>query len=526
MTDDGGLARRLKGGHLVRTVGWKRMVGGKFGAFVDLPSGCYSDDTQLRLATSRCIRADGHFDVEAFAKVELPVWLAYALGAGAASKSAAEALASRNTTWFNNFFSRARSQYINSGGNGAAMRIQPHVWARASSSDTLGLVRDVVRNSICSHGHIRGIAGAVVHALALQHALLTNEIPGPDIWEEIVSDLATIGAAVGHDPELSAFWLPHWEHETKASLPAAIRSVQDELRRDLRIVRKSLDASDATASYARSAQDLGALEPSSRGSGTKTALLSLLSCWLFRMDGPNSAIVSVSGLVGSDTDSIATMVGAVMGAVAIEEPGETLADREYIETEAVRLADIAGGKTTSSFMYPDPLVWIAPKNALDCVGTWSGEPYLAGLGRLEFSGEPVGSKSAKDESVWQWARLDFGQRVLCKRRRKLRPLPEESRPQSEEVRMEIRVNEQQLRAYENDRRSLDLFSETRTVEVAPAGSKTLDQLTDEAIKSGFDPAVIGQHLLELAQRDGEIELGIAYVSILLKARKARIKNKR
>jgi ADP-ribosylglycohydrolase len=71
------------------TIAWRRRVGGMFGPNVQFPVGAYSDDTQLRLATSRAIRGDALFDVESFAKIELPVWLNYALGAGRGSKLAA-----------------------------------------------------------------------------------------------------------------------------------------------------------------------------------------------------------------------------------------------------------------------------------------------------------------------------------------------------------------------------------------------------------------------------------------------------
>src|ERR1700729_2272988 len=76
-----------------KTVPWFYMVGGHYGAEIELPAGSYSDDTQLRLAVCRAIRGDGIFDVEAFAKIELPIWLSYSLGAGKGTKAAAAALA-------------------------------------------------------------------------------------------------------------------------------------------------------------------------------------------------------------------------------------------------------------------------------------------------------------------------------------------------------------------------------------------------------------------------------------------------
>jgi len=85
-------------------IAWNRVIGGRTGPEVALPTGTYSDDTQLRLAVSRCIRSDGGFDAEAFAKIELTVWPSYALGAGKGTKAAAANLARRGTAWYSNFF--------------------------------------------------------------------------------------------------------------------------------------------------------------------------------------------------------------------------------------------------------------------------------------------------------------------------------------------------------------------------------------------------------------------------------------
>jgi len=72
LTDEQGVIRRVGTPIVVTPKSWRRRVGGRFGVVVELPAGAYSDDTQLRLATSRAIRGDGSFAVEAFAKIELP----------------------------------------------------------------------------------------------------------------------------------------------------------------------------------------------------------------------------------------------------------------------------------------------------------------------------------------------------------------------------------------------------------------------------------------------------------------------
>ena len=183
LVDMAGVQRRLGEKTIQLPKAWKRLVGGRSGTWIELAAGSYSDDTQLRLSTSRSIRADGYFDVEAFAKVELPVWLSYALGAGRGSKVGASSLSQRSANWFTNFFDQRDVVYTAGGGNGAAMRIQPHVWAAHDLGNPASYLPDVIQNSICTHGHPRGIAGSVIHAVALAHILKHGEIPPPSDWK-------------------------------------------------------------------------------------------------------------------------------------------------------------------------------------------------------------------------------------------------------------------------------------------------------------------------------------------------------
>ena len=111
LTDKRGLGRRTCGEPLRRPIGWKRRIGGRIGITASIPQGCYSDDSQLRLATGRAIRPSG-FDVEAFAKVELPVWLSYGLGGGRSTGAGASNLARPTVPWFANTF----KGWANSGG--------------------------------------------------------------------------------------------------------------------------------------------------------------------------------------------------------------------------------------------------------------------------------------------------------------------------------------------------------------------------------------------------------------------------
>jgi ADP-ribosylglycohydrolase len=157
LTDQSGLLHRTGQDSVRTTVSWKRKIGGRFGPFVDMPAGAYSDDTQLRLAVARSIRGDGKFDVETFANIELPVWLSYALGAGRGTRAAASSLIRDNVNWVTNFYESDEQGYVSSGGNGAAMRIQPHVWSASNRRRPETYLQDVIRDTIVTHGHPRAI---------------------------------------------------------------------------------------------------------------------------------------------------------------------------------------------------------------------------------------------------------------------------------------------------------------------------------------------------------------------------------
>src|SRR6185312_13986119 len=217
------VAYRTGSSRVKEPVEWRRRIGGRFGPTVQLPAGTYSDDTQLRLSVSRAIRGTGEFDVAAFAKVELPVWLSYSLGAGRGTTAAAANLAKPSANWFSNFFAAREAGYFQAGGNGAAMRIQPHVW-RSKSLRFDDFISDVVRDAITTHGHPIGFCGAAFHALTLAYALETREVPGPSEWKELIESLKRLPHIVKGDEQLGLFWIGPWEERFGASLQNAVDS--------------------------------------------------------------------------------------------------------------------------------------------------------------------------------------------------------------------------------------------------------------------------------------------------------------
>jgi ADP-ribosylglycohydrolase len=132
------------------------------------------------------------------------------------------------------------------------------------------------------------------------------------MWVQFVDHLEGISRIVHEDRELSALWLPVWENRFGLTLDRALREVMDECFRDLDSIRSLLTCSPAEV-YESALDGLGARTQEARGTGTKTALISALLAWLFRGESPDSALITAVNALGSDTDTIATMAGAVLG---------------------------------------------------------------------------------------------------------------------------------------------------------------------------------------------------------------------
>jgi ADP-ribosylglycohydrolase len=525
LASDSMLRSRTHGTRLTETIAWSRRVGGKFGVQAQLPAGCYSDDTQLRLATSRAISSQG-FDVEAFARVELTVWPAYALGGGRASRAAANNMARPNVTWSTNFF----PGWAEAGGNGAAMRIQPHVWA-AQDLESAGYLDDVMRNAIVTHGHPRALVGAALHASNLAFALRKGHVPSDQDWPQLLDDTWAAFAAFHTDPEISAFWRPQWEQVTKRSLEEAWQETIEECRHMLSRVSGRIDEIgrfadsdgrlEAEGAYNDVIDALGLRLPESRGSGTATVIAAMVLAAALPDDPTASAILAASA-VGTDTDTIATMCAAVVGAATSMPAPDAIQDRTYLSNEADRLTRVSFGRPAPKFAYPDILRWIPPHSQLDVVGIADGRPALAGLGWLTFISEPYEQRDA----AWSWAATSFGPTVLIKHRTGPVDLPPENWPRIRQSKVAREpagssVQSRTLRAsklpysqpalFDEDtggRANVDVTATGTTAQGAEAPSVgaplDIDQVIGQLQSGAFDERQVGQAVIAVA-RNGTLE---------------------
>lgn len=551
LASEGLVKERVGQNRSTRTGQWKRMIGGRFGATVTLPAGAYSDDTQLRLSTSRAISGQGYFDVEAFAKIEMPVWQIYALGAGRGSKAAANSLCNRSVNWFSNFF----KGYEGGGGNGAAMRIQPHVWAASKLDDKQSYLVDVIRNAICTHGHMRGVAGAVVHALSLAHVLQHGRMASDIDWLRYSDDILSIPKLIKSDNDLLTFWVPTWEKNSNTTLERAADEVAQEWTLSVRKAMDWLAQSNESASflYEKIVETDNGLSKEERGSGLKSALFANVAALLGQRAGSQEIMEIVVNLLWSDTDTIASMAGALIGAAKPDAKFiGGIQDEDYIRMEANRLFNISQGTTEGTFPYPDTLYWQAPRAAIDTLAIVEGKYVLQGFGDVLPIGERYTGK--QKGTAWQWFASFWGQSLLIRMRVELGADSKAAYKAGERDKniadlFDYQSDESDIYAKQPDvTGELEVVSEVAVKNIVVKDDYEeshqsvavnhlinerytkndivdLDVLSSEAIKS-FDAELIGQHLLLLAEQPNGVTLAAGYAAIVAKARATRLRHKR
>jgi ADP-ribosylglycohydrolase len=523
------VARRAGVEAVAEPIAWRRRIGGRFGPTVELPAGTYSDDTQLRLAVSRCIRSSGRFDVETFSKIELPVFLVYGLGVGRGTRAAAQALAKRGVRWLTNFYDEKQTRYVDGGGNGAAMRIQPHVWAGHEARSSLYL-RDVVADAICTHGHPRGILGASFHAVLLGQSLRGGEIPEPAKWRGIARYLERLPDLIRRDEDLRERWLPLWEQRTGKTLTEAFKTAIAELESQVQAAAATaFEEQPFMSTYAELARRLGGLSAKTRGAGTTSAVLSLWVAWRAQAD-PAGTLVAAANLLGSDTDTVVSMAGALIGAVHPERPPGLILDEAYVVDEARRCAALARGEVVEDFPHPDVVDWQAPRTLVDAVGRGPDGIMLAGLGGAAEVSEIIEGSSSRDDGGWQWLELWFGQRVLAKRRLNLAPLPPGSFPYVRPLRLTLDDHPQPVLDHLDEPAGTDPLLANSGVASSPTraldddGVKTaaeppgrLDAALEQVKSHHFDPEQIGTIILALLEGEGGLEQSAVFLGALAEA---------
>jgi len=326
---------------------WKKLVGGKWWGYEDeISPGEYSDDTQLTLSVARSIRSNGEFDPNYFAYLELPLWLNYERGGGKSIKSAARNLIKRKTLWFNNFYRTKEVRYFNAGANGAAMRNLPI--ALVNMDNEKRFIVDTIKNSLITHGHPRGIIGSLLMGAAQMYLL--KEEPSYKIFDYIEHLLNKSYHLIKNMQikEISN-WLTEIKSEYKVDFCENFKEYTKEAKEFIQKIPNYLFKKDEEYySFTK------ANTPEFKGSGISTTCVAIY-IFMKYLTHPKEALINAANFVGSDTDTIASFVGSLIGAytglsvdMKLKELINKLQDKEYFIKIADNLWKIFSGKIESS----------------------------------------------------------------------------------------------------------------------------------------------------------------------------------
>ena len=296
----------------IRTyVEWNRRAGGKYWPHEEkICAGEYSDDTQLIIATVRSLLRGRQWS-NFFRQAELPAWLKYERGGGGATKRAAKKWKDNISPWDEkgNLPSEIKDYYM-AGGNGVAMRITPHVFKH--EEDIQKIMTQVVLNGMYTHGHPRALIGAMLYAMAVRTLIQQDAVLG---YGELIDILIEEKKQWSELPEVSNITI--WKSEAERYAQYDYDRVWDECVLEtigyLRIAKEALSQGILDLGI-DTLQKLECYNPKINGAGNISAVISV---YLFSKyaDDPAMAIYETANLSNADTDTLASMVGGLVGAL-------------------------------------------------------------------------------------------------------------------------------------------------------------------------------------------------------------------
>jgi len=284
---------------------WQRRTGGQYWSHVEtIRAGEYSDDTQLILAVARSLLSGKQWDTH-FAEVELPFWQQYERGGGGAVKRAAAIWGKKKQPWFG----IESNRYFEAGGNGAAMRILPHVIAGVRENGFDAVAENIIKNTLITHGHPRAIVGAVLYGYALFILLKKDStLSFGELVNTILDDMLVWS-------KFPSCFLDEWlvtantNADYKQVWATTVKNTQDNLEVVLQAIHKgAIDIEFETLTV------LGCFNKSVNGAGDIAAVSAIYLASRYA-NNPALGIKSAAGAIGSDTDTIASMAGGLLGAI-------------------------------------------------------------------------------------------------------------------------------------------------------------------------------------------------------------------
>jgi ADP-ribosylglycohydrolase len=353
---------------------WTRLNGGRFFPHEEIiEAGEYSDDTQLILCLSRSL-LHGDLWWDHFTQIELPFWTLYERGGGGATKRAADTWIDGAMPWNPSRKSLDVKGYFDAGGNGVAMRVLPHIILFNESEDFKPVAINVMLDGIATHGHPRALLGAIVYSYALWVSLKRESKLGyGELIEDLIANVKTWSAF----PERSTLLADWWDQANKVfkDYSKAWELTKKEILEYLDICRIEI-SKGALCIDDEVLQKIQCFNKKISGAGTVAAIAAVYLASRYAAD-PINGVIKAAFAIGSDTDTIASMTGGLLGCINgtdwLSAERDNIQDVVYLEKTALRL--LSGDKN-------EPL-------HLDAIKRTSIKKWLANALKISDSGSAV-----------------------------------------------------------------------------------------------------------------------------------------
>lgn len=318
---------------------WTRHSGGRFFPHEEIiAEGEYSDDTQLILCLSRSLqKRDAWW--EYYTQVELPFWSLYERGGGGATKRAVESWLDGIAPWSPNRKPQDVKRYFDAGGNGVAMRALPHV-LHLGEKEFSEVAANIFLDGVATHGHPRALLGALAYGFALWAAFRKNsKLAYGELVEELINSV-DIWSVLPVLPVIQ----PEWKSQAENCLQGYMQfweSAKAEIMEYLEVCRVEL-TKGALSFDDDVLNKLQCFNSKISGAGTVAAVAAVYLASRHAAD-PINGVVKAAFAIGSDTDTLASMTGGLLGCINgsdwLSPVKQSIQDSIFIEKNALRLAN-------------------------------------------------------------------------------------------------------------------------------------------------------------------------------------------
>ncbi len=317
---------------------WTRQARGRFSLHEEIiEAGEYSDDTQLILCLSRSL-LKGEKWFEFYTQVELPFWSLYERGGGGATKRAVDSWQDGIEPWNPNRKPQDIKRYFEAGGNGVAMRALPHA-LYLCDEDFDKVASSIFMDGVATHGHPRALLGALVYGYTLWMSLRKETKLGyGELIERIIANEA-VWSPIPAQNSFSQDWLVQAQKYLK-DYEELWLSTKEEILNYLDICKSEL--SRGALSFDDDVlEKLQCFNKQISGAGTVAAVASVYLASRYATD-PISGVVKAAFAIGSDTDTIASMAGGLLGCINgsgwLSSVKSEIQDCSYLEKTALKLS--------------------------------------------------------------------------------------------------------------------------------------------------------------------------------------------